>query len=460
MLRARLPLLSVLLCLAVSCLAAAGEDSREPSVRITIENVSLGSVSGDRAQLAANVSLESSRNVSLREASFSQLHINGIPFYAAPISDRLVLVPNQKVMPSKPLLLTLYFHDLSSLKPLRSLIAENKVKVSGMAYASLDLNVAEKLFLLTSHPRVPVRIDNSVEVRIPGGTAGRLAALAMIDHAQSGLDRAGSAYQSTVQFFSQWRQQLWNQYAPTLVLARATYELKGSKGKTIEFESTAMGFRLSGKQVVLPKSVLEPWKFDGYAAAAMKEDGGLKVSKYELWLWPANAALRDASGQLVPTQAWRLSKKQLRLLPFTKDDTEHLLLPIEDGKNVKVTVHRRQGAAALGVVEITDPSAAPMSVQLADDSSIHGETSLAVFRFPEGIEAREASPDLLLVSSTQISPEIKLDSPIDSTGWGSPVISQNGVIGIVTSEGSVVSIKDAGKMLNFSATRQQTKQGQ
>jgi len=55
---------------------------------------------------------------------------------------------------------------------------------------------------------------------------------------------------------------------PCLVLAHATYDLQDAAGNTFHFESTAMGFRIDGHQVLLPKSVLEPWKFDPYVAPA------------------------------------------------------------------------------------------------------------------------------------------------------------------------------------------------
>jgi hypothetical protein len=38
---------------------------------------------------------------------------------------------------------------------------------------------------------------------------------------------------------------------------------------------------------------------------------------------------------------------------------------------------------------------------------------------------------------------------IDSAGWGSPVISEAGIIGVVTQEDSVVPIAEAAKVLKF-----------
>jgi hypothetical protein len=198
--------------------------------------------------------------------------------------------------------------------------------------------------------------------------------------------------------FSQWRKQLWEQYAPTLVLAHATYQLQDSAGKSFPFDATAMGFRVAGKQVLLPKSVLEPWKFDASIAASMKQDPSLKVVAYDLAIWPANARLHNDDNKLLAEQAWRLSSKQLRLSPATKDSVESLLLPQDGNKVVKVSVHRRQGTAALGLVEITDPAVVAMKAVKTTTAPMSESFSLALFRFPEGLQGREARPELIVIS--------------------------------------------------------------
>jgi hypothetical protein len=324
----------------------------------------------------------------------------------------------------------------------------------------VDLNTAEKVFLRTGHARVPVKIDSALDLHIPGGALAKFAALALIDYGQAGLESAGSVWQSGAMRLSEQRRYLWQNYVSALVLAHATYELRDSAGRAFQHEATAMGFRVNGMQVVLPKAVLEPWKFDPDVAASMKQDGSLKVSNYDLALWSPKARLRDDSGRLSEAQAWRLSTKQLRLLPFTKDDSEPMFLPVEENKTQKVMVHRRQVAAALGLVEITDPSVSPMSTILAapdkpEDSNHASDAALGVFRFPEGIEAREANPGLLLVLPQKGASSLELDTPIDSTGWGSPVISPDGIVGVVTSESSVISIAEAAKALKFSINPQQ-----
>jgi hypothetical protein len=451
----RLAAVLVLLPLLLFARTPSAGNSQKPVVNIAVENISLYSVTSDRVQLTASVSVLASRKVTLHEVVFDQLNANGIPFYASPIQDRLVLVPNQKLLPLKPLLLTVYLRDLVSLKPLHSLVEDGKFSITGTAYASVDLNPAEKLFLFTGHVRVPVKIDSAVELRIPGGAIARATALILIDHVQGGLESAGSAWQSAARLFSEQREWLWKSYEPALVLAHATYELRNGTGKRVQFESTAMGFRVSGNRVVLPKSVLEPWKFDPYVAASMQQDGSLKVSEYELTLWPANSKLRDDAGQLNVKQAWRLSTHQIRLLPLTKDDSEGMFLPVEEGKIARIRIHRRQGAASLGLVEIIDPTVPAMNPILAAPGKPGSSDveSLAVFRFPEGIEAKEARPRLLLVPAGKDGSRLELDTSIDSSGWGSPVISMEGIVGVVTNEHSTLPIAEAAKALNFNTAQ-------
>ena len=187
--------------------------------------------------------------------------------------------------------------------------------------------------------------------------------------------------------------------------------------------------------MLLPKSVVEPWKFDPFAAASMAQDSTLKVTGYDLWIWPADAALRDEKDQLLPAQAWRLSAQQLRLSPAPKDDFETMYVPNADGKPQKVRVHRRQGASALALAEIVEASAQSFEPVFAS-----GEASAALpvglFRFPQGMESRKAQPDLVTNSLRQASGRLQLDSPVDSTGWGSPVISEAGIVGILVGKNS------------------------
>lgn len=428
--------------------AAWGFAGQEAPVSVAVEDVSLVSLTPEKVQLNARVSISSSRGVTLREIAFDRMRINGLPFYASPMSEGLVLAANQKVTPQKPVSLTVYFRDLTSLRPLRALVQDGKITVTGTAYADVRLNPAVKVLLFTTRVRVPVPVETTTDLHFPIPALGRHAALVLLDGAQVALDKMNGVMRSASGLLSEQRKIFWERYAPVLVLAHATYSLQDEAGGVFNFESTATGFRFAGSRVLLPKSVVEPWKFDPFAAASMAQDSTLKVTGYDLWIWPADAALRDEKDQLLPAQAWRLSAQQLRLSPAPKDDFETMYVPNADGKPQKVRVHRRQGASALALAEIVEASAQSFEPVFAS-----GEASAALpvglFRFPQGMESRKAQPDLVTNSLRQASGRLQLDSPVDSTGWGSPVISEAGIVGILVGENSVVPMAEAARTLKF-----------
>jgi hypothetical protein len=436
-----LGLLALLLC-PLTLLAA---ETGEPPVRVNVESISLASAAIDKVQLNAKVSLWSAQKATVRELSFEQFRANGVPFYVSPYRDPAALPAKTNVSLPKPMLLTVYFRDLDSSRPLREMIAGSKLTFAGIAYADLDLSLAAKVLLTSKQARVSLPVKGEVELQVPGGPLARKAAVDLLTVADAGWNQMGSVWQSTAKLFSDWRRQLWDQYAPAMVLAHATYDLKPKEGEVIHREATATGFQVGNRQVLLPKSVLEPWKFDAELLATMKQTKA-EVAGYDLWIWPANQRLRDDSQQLAANQAWRLGAQQLRLLPSSPDDLAETF--VSAGKKpIKVSVARRQGVAALGLVEITDPAASSVAPRFADANGAGIPGAVAWFRFPAGLEARDARPDLVFVSATLGDGGLKLDQLVDSAGWGSPLISKAGIVGVIVSESTVVPVAEVQQLL-------------
>jgi hypothetical protein len=448
--------MAILVCLLLTIAAAAsesrGSSQQGPSsplpapksaVQVTLENLSLSpsSITTSKVQLTAKISLTSTRNAAVEDITMDQLRANGVPFYATPIPGRVEVKANQKLELPQPLVLTVYLRDLQNLQQLRALVSSDKVSVTGVAHAKIDLKAWQEVVLMSKHARASIPISDTVELQIPGGPFGRKAALIALDAAEAGWNYMGNNWQNAARMLAEWQGSLADQYSSIVVLAYATYDLTDKKGATIPMDATAVGFRVAGRQVLLPKSVLEPWKFDPNIAWAMKKSS-MKVSNYDLWIFPANARLRDDSNQLSPDKAWRLSAQQLRELPLTKDDMEDAW--VADGKNqTKISVHRQSSVSALAMVEITDPAVQPVTPALAEAAATASSEPLALFRFPGGIEARDAHPEPLMVSVSSAQDKLKLDEMIDYRGWGSPLISKAGIVGIAINQDSYVPIAEA-----------------
>lgn len=451
--------IAVFVCLLLTVAAAAeprgssqqGPPSQlrapESPVRVTLESLTIdvSSVTSGKVQLSAKASLTSTRNVTVEEITLDRLRANGVPFYAAPVSGRVEVKANQKVAMPAPLSLTIYLRDLENLQQLRALVSSSKVSVTGTAYAKVNLKPLQEVLLLSKQVRISMPISDTVELQVPGGPFGRPIALAALDAADAGWKQMGPTWQNHARMLAEWRGGLPEQYAPIVVLAYASYDLTDKKGTSVHLDATGTGFRIAGRQVVLPKSVLEPWKFDPNIAWAMKKSS-MKVSNYDLWVFPANARLLNDSNQLSADKAWRLSAQQLRQLPLPPDDMEESFAADAKGQ-VKISVHRQRGAAALGMVEITDPAVQPVTPTLAEATA--SSEPLALFRFPEGIEGRDAHPEPLLVSVSAAPDKITMDDMIDSSGWGSPLIAKSGIIGIVINQNSAVPMAEVKRLFKL-----------
>jgi hypothetical protein len=76
---------------------------------------------------------------------------------------------------------------------------------------------------------------------------------------------------------------------------------------------------------------------------------------------------------------------------------------------------------------------------------------LAVFRFPGGSNRLNADPDLAFVQGVKGGTRIRLLSPVDASAFGSPLISQGGVVGILQNEQSALVLEEAYRILKVKA---------
>lgn len=159
---------------------------------ILLDEVSLTSVNIDRITFTLASHVIASRKVKLKGVRFEEMKLNGAPFSLGRIDEKLTLNGGQSVaMPSLPA--TVFFRDVRSLGPLKEAVKNERVSVTGIARVDLDLNFAEKLF--SGHPSgaAEIEIAGDLPVTIPGGVAGRLAALAALTGAEAILGLVGSA---------------------------------------------------------------------------------------------------------------------------------------------------------------------------------------------------------------------------------------------------------------------------
>ena len=417
-----------------------------PSVDAQIEKATVADLGRDHMRLALSLALLSKNDLTVRQITFENMRINGIPFYTAPITDRLQLQAKQKFELPQPLQLTVYYRDADSLKPLAELAEQSKAHVEGTLYIDVELKALQKFFLMTGKAHVPASISMDVPVEIPGGTLGRAGAVKVLAAADVAFEGAKDKADSLLNKGIRWRGQLAHDYAPAMLLAQTRFMLSGPHGDQVVFACTGPGFRVAPGQFILLKELVEPWKFDPEMATALKDDHfKLAKASYDLAVWTP-----DKAGAAEP--AGRQSQGQIRVVSEPPDEEETVLVPRAEGHPKKVNVHRRESAANLVLLEfIATASSTAKPMQLGATDKQTSWESVAVYRFPGGTERKQSHPDLIFVPVTKESARLRLAASVDGSALGAPLISPQGVIGIVQSENSAVTWEDVRAALSINS---------
>src|SRR5579872_2049352 len=100
------------------------KDKRE--VHVQVERTSLLEASTDRLVIGVTLAVTAKQNVTLEQIVLADLHVNGMPLYAAPLQGKLELHANQLLELPDPLRVTVYLRDLDSVAPLKQALTDGR----------------------------------------------------------------------------------------------------------------------------------------------------------------------------------------------------------------------------------------------------------------------------------------------------------------------------------------------
>ena len=166
--------------------------------------------------------------------------------------------------------ITLPYRELESLEPLRRIVREGKADVSVNLRAEVELNLFQKLARVTGGAWVPIDTEQQVPVRVPGGSVGRLAALAALTAAEPGWIFGQNA--------TEWRRnrselagRARTILPDSLVSLETRYELRSKNGEVAAARHWSAGFSLGDGEVLAPAEAVEPWSFDNAICEALQK---------------------------------------------------------------------------------------------------------------------------------------------------------------------------------------------
>ncbi len=388
---------------------------------IQIGSITLAEISATQIKAAVNLVLVPDRSATVTSMQLCSLRLNGLPVFASPIQSEITVRKGQSTS-LPPLYVIVLFRDLTNTQPLRQMIEKQTVHVQGELISGVQLDMVERLALHAQHPRVVSTISEDVPVSIAGSDLERtlaLAALSALDSAMSDKSLAGIS----ASLRPQWVRNVEAASTPDLLIADSSYSV--SYGNDVYPQHLrALGFRLHSGQIVTAADVLEPWRYDAEFQAALKS-GSMKLVK----------GSQDIQLQPVPDGAasLRLSSGDFAVKPGKIPVGENVTALKHGHEQVKLLF--RSAPMAMTVVQ---PNAPSKSTGLAvAPAAVLEQTQwdhVVVFRIRTNPASGESSVEALETGAVKEGSAIHLTDPVDDAVFGSPIVTEQGVIGMVQDE--------------------------
>lgn len=399
--------------LAVFAPAAFLSAQTTAAASVRLHHLHLISVTTDKAEFTADCTLLPALSARLEGLSFRGILLDRwLPVFIDPSNAALTLTKDQ-ALPIPALHLTVYLADVPSMEKLRQMLGESSVSLEGEVRAHLRLSLPGRLGLANLHPvalfllNQPVDVDVGAEEQVVVGGVGLLAIAGEAAHiAQQVLPVQVKPVEDPRLRSAAVRVQ--TRYAIT----------SGSQSKVMQV--VRMGIWIAPRLLLVPDEVLEPWAFAPGVAIRLAHGGAhLDRASVEITAGPL-----DSPDDALP---WSLTRGDLQILRRGKPQDERLVVS-PDGEQIKLLRRDSPGNFALLVVK-----SYPTSLALTPASDLQSDDTVELlYRRPDG-----HTQDLKLTAD----PGIELSRPVSPGSFGSPVLTGQGVAGMVQSETSTLPVR-------------------
>ncbi|MGD0829723.1 MAG: hypothetical protein ABR907_02185 [Terracidiphilus sp.] len=424
----------------LSLLAAAGAGAQTVSQTakigdLQVKEVNVSEIDTSRLKLAVDLNLTAAQSATFENLRLCSLHLNGLPVFAAPLNQEIVLKKGvATALP--PLYVTILYRDLHTVGPLRRMIENQSVRIEGELVADLRLSAIEKLALHTQHPSVEIDLSQEVPVEIVTSPFERTLALSALSLIDSGLQATAAADKLIPGMEAPWIRDLEAKARENLFAVETSYALEHGDASD-QVAAVELGFRVAPGTVVTTAEAMTPWKYDAEFLTAV-QSGAVKLVKNgrEILLRPTGAG-----------DPLRLSAKD-----FTVDlrgsAEQDNLIAVSGGGHGKIQVTQRASPGSLAVLKLGGPVAlppapaagtapVPLAGLAAASAAVAAQDAweqVAVFRLREDPVTKKPKVDVLQMGARRAGDGIQLTEPVDAAVFGSPIVTPDGVIGLVQDE--------------------------
>ncbi len=387
---------------------------------VDVRSVTIGHIDDTHLGLQLSLSLTPARSVSLAGLDLRALRINGIPVAAEPLRESLTLTAG-KALYLPPLAVSVFYRDLRNTDALRDIVTGGKAHLQGEMIAALNLSFFEKLAVHTSAPTFYASFAENVPVVV--GPIQRQAALLLFSVMDRALDGDTGLLARFPGLRSPWSRSLYAVGEANLVEVSSGYTVEDRHTRTtFPAMLTQLGFRLHSGVVIATAEIQEPWTFDPEFETHLSA-GDVRIAR------GASVAVRrvsmDRTAAVPEAVAVDVSSRG-------KAETDVRL--VKDGRT-RIKVHRRASPGALTLLRVQDAPEGTGWLAVPPDVAAASEwTKVAVFRLLQGTSGKPPAFDVVELSAERVGNTIRLSQPLDPSAFGSPILTPQGVLGIVQDE--------------------------
>ncbi|MGD0696559.1 MAG: serine protease [Terriglobia bacterium] len=404
-----------------------GKPAEDPAI---YKSISYADINYDRLLLNLFVAIKPvDRAATVRKIYFQDVRVGGIPVHLDTFDKEFKVSKKDPVDLPAPLRCSIVFTDLESLAPLKQLVDERQIRITGQSFIEVKLSSLEKLAVGGKQVVLPVQLNQQIPMQfLPDSPFMLTAAKQLIDTISNPTTSAAIALAKEHLAKLTQEHTLSMLAQSSLYLIYCEYALQNPKTHATEkFVQSGTGFVVSADgKLLTAKRVLQPWKFDPQVAFLMKTQHLELVDKsYKLAAWPAGAQVVSPDGGF-NFQAARSSDQQtLKVLKTAPDQMTKQNYQDPDSDAAAVLDLHAEGANDLAVLQISGAGFQPLA--LADSPATAGGQPAALVSFPYGLSQPLAVPKLTFVKAPT-GTEISLDQPLNAGESGAPLMGPEGKV--------------------------------
>jgi hypothetical protein len=431
-------------------------EKTKPGVRaedpLIYRNLSYQDLNLERLALKLSLSIRPvDRAATVRKIYFQDIRANGVPVHVEAFDQEFKLSKNETVDLPAPLECTIVFAEVESLEPIREIVNQDKIRVTGQSFIEVKLNPLEKLAMRAKRVVLPVEVNQEVPLQMfSGNPLLQLAAGKILDTLADPSSSAAIALAKEHLARITQDRTLDSQAHKSLFLIRSEYVLRDpASGASEEFGQSGTGFVISADgKLLTAKRVLEPWKFDPQIALLMTRNRlEVDAKTVRLIAWPADASLLAADGSPETQSAFDSEKQTLRVLATAPDRMEDQDYQDPDsGEKTELRLHAG-GENDVAVLQLSGESFQPLALAAPADA-LPPDGKTALFSFPYGLSRPQAVPSLFWVKVNVEGNALSIDRTLNPGEAGAPLLTPEGkVVGLCDDASACVPIAVASKLI-------------